>query len=219
MLIAPSILNANQLKLGEAISQAAAAGISRFHLDIMDGHFVPNLSYGPALVADFKQSYPQLTAEVHLMSDVPETLVPAFVEAGTDLLLLHYEAMPEANLLHWLDYLAAKGVKAGLVLNPKTDVAVLTKFAPKVAQVLLMTVFPGFGGQRFLKDAPARITAARQLLDQVNPAVKLEVDGGIDAKTAVQCRQVGADIFVVGSFIFKKGPIADQIQQLAQAIR
>lgn len=219
MIIAPSILNANNLDLKNEIQRAVDTGITRFHIDIMDGHFVPNLSFGPELVKDFKREFPMIKAEIHLMSDRPKTLIPAFVEAGADIIELHYESMSEEELNYWLDYLNSNGVKAGLVLNPETSVTVLNKFAAKLKQALIMTVHPGFGGQEFLPQSPDRIRKARKLLNQINPKIDLEVDGGVDEQTIVQAKDAGANIFVVGSYIYGQGIIADQIEKISRLLK
>lgn len=219
MIIAPSILNADNLNLKKDITKAIEAGIGRFHIDIMDAHFVPNLSFGPELVSDFKCSFPMTEAEIHLMSDKPDVLVPAFVKAGADMVELHYEAMDEEKLNYWLDYLVSNGVKAGLVLNPDTPVEVIKNFAPKLDQVLLMTVYPGFGGQKFIPDSVERIAKAREILDEVKKRVPIEVDGGINSKTAKLARDAGAEVFVAGSYIFKNGDIATQVNHLRDIIK
>lgn len=219
MLIAPSILNANNLDLKKDIKEATAAGITRFHIDIMDGHFVPNLSFGPQMVSDFKREFPTTEAEIHLMSDNPDVLVPAFVKAGADLVEIHYEAMSEEKVNHWLDYLVANNVKAGLVLNPDTPVSVLNKFVYKLDQVLLMTVYPGFGGQKFIADSPKRIKKTRQLLTKAGKDIPIEVDGGVNGQTAVLAKDAGADVFVAGSYIFKNGNITEQVKKLTEILR
>lgn len=219
MLIAPSILNADNLELKQAISKAADAGITRFHIDIMDGHFVPNLSFGPQLVKDFKREFPLIDAEIHLMSNNPKVLVPEFVNAGADLLELHYEAMSHDDLDYWLDYLNSNGVKAGLVLNPETPVSVITDFASKLHQVLLMTVHPGFGGQGFLPESGRRIKEARKLLDSNNFDLPIEVDGGINANTIKIAAENGAEIFVIGSYIFDKNNVQFQIDKLNEVLK
>ncbi|RMC49005.1 ribulose-phosphate 3-epimerase [Lactobacillus sp. ESL0228] len=216
MLIAPSILNIDNLKLSESIKIAAKAGITRFHIDIMDGHFVPNLSFGPQLVADFKRDFPQLEAEVHLMSNNPDDMVPAFVKEGADVMLLHYESMPEDKLNYWLDYLKHHQVKTGMVLNPDTPIEVLTKYMSMLDQVLLMTVYPGFGGQKFIPESTQRINQAVNLLQNKIP---VEVDGGINAETAKIARKAGASIFVAGSYIFCQNNIAGQINELNGVLR
>ncbi|KRL63979.1 ribulose-phosphate 3-epimerase [Lactobacillus psittaci] len=212
MKIAPSILNADNLNLGRDIKKAVQAGISRFHIDIMDGHFVPNLSYGPQLVQDFKREFPFTEAEVHLMSNNLKEFIPAFSKAGADLIEFHYEASDEVG--YWLDYLASNGVKAGLVLNPETDVDNLKPFLANLNQVLLMSVHPGFGGQSFISETINKISALKELFAAEKVNIPIEIDGGIDDKTAKDVKAAGADIVVAGSYIFKKGNIATQIKTL-----
>lgn len=213
MQIAPSILNANNLNLEKGIKIAKKAGITRFHIDIMDGHFVPNLSFGPELVQDFKDEFKDTFAEVHLMSDNPKLLVPAFVKAGADLIEIHYEAMKEDEVNHWLEFMHNNHVKAGLVLNPETPATVIKKFATKVDQILIMTVHPGFGGQKFI-DESNKIKEVKKILDSVNSQAPIEVDGGVNDKTIVTAQKAGTNIFVVGSYIFKSQNIAQTIENL-----
>lgn len=215
MLIAPSILNADNLNLETDIKDAIAAGISRFHIDIMDGHFVPNLSFGPQLVEDFKREFPMTDAEIHLMSDNPDDLVPAFVNAGADLVELHYEAMSEKKLDYWLDYLISNDVKTSLAINPDTPSDVVSKFASKLDQVLVMTVHPGFGGQKFITDSAEKIKQVREIM---GPDTAIEVDGGINDQTIKIAKDAGADIFVVGSYLYKDGDIANQVRKLEKVI-
>lgn len=215
MLIAPSILNADNLNLETDIKDAITAGISRFHIDIMDGHFVPNLSFGPQLVEDFKREFPMTDAEIHLMSDNPDDLVPAFVNAGTDLVELHYEAMSEKKLDYWLDYLISNDVKTSLAINPDTPSDVVSKFASKLDQVLVMTVHPGFGGQKFITDSAEKIKQVREIM---GPDTAIEVDGGVNDQTIKIAKDAGADIFVVGSYLYKDGDIANQVRKLEKVI-
>lgn len=215
MLIAPSILNADNLNLETDIKDAIAAGISRFHIDIMDGHFVPNLSFGPQLVEDFKREFPMTDAEIHLMSDNPDNLVPAFVNAGADLVELHYEAMSEKKLDYWLDYLISNDVKTSLAINPDTPSDVVSKFASKLDQVLVMTVHPGFGGQKFITDSAEKIKQVREIM---GPDTAIEVDGGVNDQTIKIAKDAGADIFVVGSYLYKDGDIANQVRKLEKVI-
>lgn len=215
MLIAPSILNADNLNLETDIKDAIAAGISRFHIDIMDGHFVPNLSFGPQLVEDFKREFPMTDAEIHLMSDNPDDLVPAFVNAGADLVELHYEAMSEKKLDYWLDYLISNDVKTSLAINPDTPSDVVSKFASKLDQVLVMTVHPGFGGQKFITDSAEKIKQVREIM---GPDTAIEVDGGVNDQTIKIAKDAGADIFVVGSYLYKDGDIANQVRKLEKVI-
>lgn len=210
-IIAPSILNADNMHLGAAISKAQEAGIKRFHLDVMDGHFVPNLSYGPQLVQDFKKAFPDEVAEVHLMASNLD-LIPSFVKAGCDLLEFHYEAAKE-DTAKWLQYLQDHGVKAGLVLNPDTPVDVIKDFLPNLDQVLLMSVHPGFGGQGFIPETLDRLAKVKEITD-----IPLEVDGGVNDKTAADAAKAGADILVAGSFIFGHEDIAGQVEKLEHLI-
>lgn len=213
-MIAPSILNANLLNLNDQVKEVLNAGIKRLHIDIMDAHFVPNLSFGPELVNDLSKAFPAAEIEIHLMSDRPQVLIPVFLKAGADLVELHYEAMQAPALHHWLAYLHAHQIKAGLALSPETPVRVLRDFAHEADQVLLMTVHPGFGGQSFLPSSPERIKEAARLLQAKEKHLPIEVDGGINEQTLPLAQKAGAQIFVAGSFIFKKGKIADQIQLL-----
>lgn len=219
MLIAPSILNANNLDLKNEIKRAANAGITRFHIDVMDGHFVPNLSFGPQLISDFKREFPLIDAEVHLMSDEPKTLVPEFVKAGADIIELHYEAMSEDELGYWFDYLASNGVKASLVLNPDTPIDVVKKFIDQINQVLIMSVKPGFGGQKYLSSSNERIAALGRLLDQNKHKIPIEVDGGVNLQTIGQAKKAGAEIFVAGSAIYEGGTVKQQIEELENALQ
>ncbi len=218
MIIAPSVLNANNLALGEDIKKAIDSGIDRFHIDVMDGHFVPNLSYGPQLVEDLKHAFPKVEIEVHLMSDRLETLIPLFVSAGADLLEFHFEAGPQEQIGGWIDFLTKKNVKAGLVLNPQTPIVRIEPFLAQLDQVLLMTVNPGFGGQSFITASSARIAAMREMEARCAQEIDLEVDGGINAETAKVARQAGANVFVAGSFIFNHDDIRHQIKKLNQVI-
>lgn len=215
-MIAPSILNANNMNLGHDVKAAAQSGISRFHIDIMDGHFVPNLSYGPELVKDFKNEFSDLEAEVHLMSNNLKVTLPLFVEAGADLLEFHLEATDKPE--KWLDYLHGHRVKAGLVISPDTPVESIKPFLDKMDQLLIMSVHPGFGGQSFIEESVDRIKQAKSLIKKAGKDIPVEVDGGIGEHTIKKAVKAGADIYVAGSYIFKKGPIDQQIAKLNQVI-
>lgn len=209
MKIAPSILNANNMDLGSQIQTAIDAGITRFHIDVMDAHFVPNLSYGPELVKDFKNKFPNSLAEVHLMSNALETMIPAFVKNGTNLLEFHYEATDKID--YWLDYLHDHNLKAGIVLNPETNIEVLKPYLNKVDQVLLMSVHPGFGGQRFIENTLVKIKE----LKAIKPDIPVEIDGGINYGTGKLVYSAGADIIVAGSYIFNdSASIVNKIKKL-----
>lgn len=215
MIIAPSILNADNLNLETNIKEAVEAGINRFHIDIMDGHFVPNLSFGPQLIKDFKREFPMTEAEIHLMSDNPDDLVPAFVEAGADSMELHYESMDEYKLNYWFDYLASNGVSATLAINPDTPVEVIKKFLPKIKQVLIMSVHPGFGGQSFITETSERIRETREIVGDL----PIEVDGGINDQTIKKAKDAGANVFVVGSYLYEDGSVARRVHELEKEIK
>lgn len=216
MIIAPSILNADNLNLKENIKEAVAVGIDRFHIDIMDGHFVPNLSFGPQLISDFKREFPMIDAEIHFMSNNPDDLIPAFVAAGADIMELHYGAMSESKLNYWLDYLASNGVETVLAIKPDVQADVIEKFLPKIKQVLVMTVNPGFGGQSFIADSAEKIKQVREI---VGPNMPIEVDGGINYRTIKIAKDAGADVFVVGSYLYKNGNITNQVRKLEKIIK
>ncbi|BCD38328.1 ribulose-phosphate 3-epimerase [Lactobacillus helveticus] len=216
MIIAPSILNADNLNLKENIKEAVAVGIDRFHIDIMDGHFVPNLSFGPQLISDFKREFPMIDAEIHFMSNNPDDLIPAFVAAGADIMELHYGAMSESKLNYWLNYLASNGVETVLAIKPDVQADVIEKFLPKIKQVLVMTVNPGFGGQSFIADSAEKIKQVREI---VGPNMPIEVDGGINDRTIKIAKDAGADVFVVGSYLYKNGNITNQVRKLEKIIK
>lgn len=216
MIIAPSILNADNLNLKENIKEAVAVGIDRFHIDIMDGHFVPNLSFGPQLISDFKREFPMIDAEIHFMSNNPDDLIPAFVAAGADIMELHYGAMSESKLNYWLDYLASNGVETVLAIKPDVQADVIEKFLPKIKQVLVMTVNPGFGGQSFIADSAEKIKQVREI---VGPNMPIEVDGGINDRTIKIAKDAGADVFVVGSYLYKNDNITNQVRKLEKIIK
>ena len=198
--IAPSILAADFSRLGEQVAEAEAAGASRLHVDVMDGHFVPNLSMGPVVVEGLRPRT-KLLIEVHLMVESPEKFVAPFISKGADLVIVHHEVLADARPV--LAEIKQRGKKAGLAINPNTPVEALIPYLPLLDLALCMTVFPGFGGQPFMADSPQRIARLRQLLDQRNPQCDLEVDGGIDAKTAPLATKAGANVLVVGTGIFR----------------
>lgn len=211
-MIAPSILNADNMHLSRDIKAAIESGITRFHIDIMDGHFVPNLSYGPELVKDFKRSFPLTEAEIHLMSDNLETTLPLFVEAGCDILEFHYEATDRPE--YWVKYLKDHNVRCGIAINPSTPVQKLKPFLKDLDQVLLMTVKPGFGGQKFEEKSVERLVELQDMIESEGLKLPIEVDGGINHETLKLTRDAGATIFVAGSYIFRNGSIEDQVMKL-----
>ena len=213
--IAPSILAADFAELGSAIGQAQAGGADLIHVDVMDGHFVPNITMGPIVVEAARRAT-SLPLDVHLMIEAPERYVDAFVDAGADVLHVHAEVAPHLHRL--LQQVRERGVQAGLALNPLTPLTVLEDALPYLDAVLLMTVNPGFGGQAFIPASVDRIAAVRELRDALKPDCRIEVDGGIDRSTASQVCAAGAEVLVAGSAVFRSGgSVADAIATLRSA--
>ena len=197
--IAPSILAADFSRLGEHVKLAEAGGADRIHIDVMDGHFAPNLSMGSVVVKGIRP-ITKLPLEVHLMVDDPMRFVDGFVHAGADAIIFHLEVQPDPVPL--LQQIRGLGKKVGLAFNPDYPVERIEPYLPDIDLALCMTVFPGFGGQPFLPESPARIRRLRQLIDATNPACDLEVDGGIDVRTIGPAAKAGANVFVAGTAVF-----------------
>jgi ribulose-phosphate 3-epimerase len=200
--IAPSILAVNLVRLGEQVAEAERSGADRIHVDVMDGHFVPNISFG-AVVVDALRPVTRLPLEVHLMITDPDAFFDEFVAAGADSFLVHWEG--NNNLHRTIQRIKALGKRAGVVINPATPAAVLEEILPDADQVLVMTVNPGFGHQHFLRSTLAKIRRVRQMIEQVKPECDLEVDGGIEEETAPLAVAAGANVLVAGTSVFDAG--------------
>jgi ribulose-phosphate 3-epimerase len=205
--VAPSILAADFARLGEQVLETEHAGAQRIHVDVMDGHFVPNLSMGPAVVKSLRR-VTRLPLEIHLMVEEPARFFDAFLAAGADSLIFHHEVVADPRPL--VERLHAAGKKAGVAVNPDTAVDVLAPILPTLDLALCMTVYPGFSGQAFVPESPPRITELRRLIDRLHPACELEVDGGIDHATTPAVVQAGANVLVAATAIFgvPEGPAA-----------
>lgn len=214
--LAPSLLSADFARLGAAVEEAAAAGADYIHLDVMDGHFVPNITFGPSLVAAVRR-VTDLPLDVHLMIERPEQHIEAFVAAGADILSVHYEA--SVHLHRLLGAVRESGAKAGLAINPLTPVSVFEGALPYLDLALVMSVNPGFGNQDFIPASAARIEALRRMRDRTNPNCLIEVDGGINARTAPLVVAAGADVLVAGSAVFgSMGTIQANMAALRDAV-
>ena len=201
-ILSPSMLSADYMNLQADLKATADAGAKWLHVDIMDGLFVPNLSFGYSMVKAIRP-VTDMVLDVHLMIDRPIRYVEEFCKAGADILTIHVEADTPENTLAALEKIRAMGVKPGIVLKPKTPAEALAPYLDKVDLVLVMTVEPGFGGQKFMADMMPKLKQLRTMLDEVNPGCYLEVDGGVDLQTSVTCKENGANVLVAGSAFYK----------------
>ena len=197
--LAPSILAADFARLGDHVAEAERAGADRIHVDVMDGHFVPNISMGAPIIRSLRKAT-RLPLEAHLMISYPEFFVDEFAQAGTDSFLVHWEG--NNDLSRTVQHIKALGKRVGVAINPATSAAVLEEIMQDLDQVLIMTVNPGFGHQHFLHATLPKIGRARQMIDRTKPGCDLEVDGGIDVTTAALAVAAGANVLVAGSAIF-----------------
>ena len=214
--IAPSLLSADFAALGDAIGTAERGGADLIHVDVMDGHFVPNITIGPPVVKALKR-VARLPLDVHLMIEAPDRYIEAFVAAGAASVTVHAEAV--VHLHRTVHFIRSLGAKAGVALNPATPVVALEEIAGDVDYVLVMTVNPGFGGQTFIPRSESKVRAVRELLRQAGSRAPIEVDGGIDVHTAPGIVAAGADILVAGNAIFGSADPVRAIQDLRAAAR
>lgn len=211
--IAPSILSADFSRLGDEIRAIEQGGADYVHVDVMDGHFVPNITIGPLVVAAARR-VTRLPLDVHLMIENPDQFIPDFARAGADLIVVHVEAV--THLHRTIELIRSFGKKAGVSLNPATSLSTLDMILPDLDLVLLMTVNPGFGGQSFIESCLPKISHLRQRIDQLDKTIELEVDGGVKTDNIGKIAAAGADVFVAGSAVFGTEDYAAIIRQLKE---
>ena len=209
VIISPSILSADFANLERDIKRAELAGADWLHIDVMDGHFVPNITIGVPVVASIKK-ISHLPLDVHLMIENPQKFVEPFVKAGADILTFHYEAVEQNKISSLIKYIKSFGIKAGMSIKPKTAVEEVSEHLADLDMLLIMTVEPGFGGQKFMEDCAGKIPAAREKF----PKLIIQVDGGINAQTGKLCTDLGANSLVAGSYIYNSPNITRAVNSL-----
>ncbi|MFC4803248.1 ribulose-phosphate 3-epimerase [Neobacillus sp. GCM10023253] len=209
--IAPSILSANFARLGDEIKDVEKGGADYIHVDVMDGHFVPNITIGP-LIVEAIRPVTKLPLDVHLMIESPERYIGAFVKAGADIITVHVEACTHLHSV--IHQIKSAGIKAGVVLNPHTPVSLIQHILEDIDLVLLMTVNPGFGGQSFIHSVLPKIRQVARMVEEKNLDVEIEVDGGVNAETAKLCIEAGANVLVAGSAIYNQSDRSKAIREI-----
>ncbi len=214
--ISPSILTADFGRLGEAVAELEKCGADMIHLDVLDGQFAPTMTFGPPMVKALK-NYTSLPLDVHIMVNTPERIAGAFIEAGADALTFHAEAAIHAHRV--VQQIRAAGIKAGVALNPGTPPEAIAYLLPDIDIVLVMTVNPGYGGQKLIPQTLTKVSVVRSWLDEINPGAEVSVDGGINERTAPLAIEAGASILVAGSSVLDASDKAVMIEQLRQPQR
>jgi len=213
--LSPSVLSANFARLQEDIKNAEKGGADRFHLDVMDGHFVPNISFGPMIVRTMK-TITRLPLDVHLMISDPDKYIPEFVSAGAEFVIPHIEA--PYDIYRSVQLIVELGAKAGVALNPGTPIERVEPLLDKIDMVIIMSVCPGFGGQKFQPQALKRVKVLRSMLDRLKPAVHIAVDGGVKRENIAEIHASGADILWAGSAVFETQDVEKTVRELKHLV-
>lgn len=214
--ISPSILSANFSRLGKDIELLDQCDVEMIHIDVMDGHFVPNISFGLPVIKDIRPITKKIF-DVHLMIEEPSKYVEDFVKAGADLITIHYEA--DRHIDRTINYIKSFGVKVGVALNPGTPVSVLKNIIGSLDMVLIMSVNPGFGGQKFIHYSVEKIKEVKEMANLVNKDLMIQVDGGVDSSNIKSIVDAGANVLVAGSAVFKNGEVEKNVLALREALK
>jgi ribulose-phosphate 3-epimerase len=214
--ISASILAADFSRLGNEIDLALAAGVDWIHFDVMDHHFVPNLSFGPVICHSLRKAGIKAPVDVHLMVEKPELYIDSFAKAGADLITFHPETTHDVS--ECIQHIHAHGMKAGLAVNPDKPLTLVSDYLLKLDLILLMSVFPGFGGQSFIEGSLEKVQQARQVINAINPRVCLGIDGGIKSSNITKVVTAGADFCIIGSGLFHAANYVEQMQEIRAQI-
>ena len=213
--LAPSILSADFSKLGEEVALATESGADMIHIDIMDGKFVPNITFGASMVSAIRR-WTNLPLDIHMMVTEPEKQIPLFIDAGADIINVHIETCTHLHRI--IQMIKSNNIRAGIALNPGTAITTLSEVIEELDQIVIMSVNPGFGGQKFIDDVLPKITEMREILDSSSKEVRLEVDGGLNTENIKTVCDAGADTFVLGSAIFNTDDYSNTINKLRNSI-